>query len=66
MSDPNSASIRPMCPTCKHRMGLARIFPSERGLEQLFFECHTCHRIERVTFSIDPVETDAKGGPSVN
>jgi transposase-like protein len=60
MSVPTS-TWRPTCPVCKRRMGLARIFPSERGLEQRFFECDTCHRIENVTFSIDPPETDAKG-----
>ena len=52
---------RPMCPTCKHRMGLARISPGERGFERRTFECSTCHRTEEVSFPIDPLKTDAVG-----
>jgi hypothetical protein len=52
---------RPMCPVCKHRMGLARISPGERGLEERTFECSTCHRIEKASFAIDPLKTDALG-----
>jgi hypothetical protein len=52
---------RPMCPTCKHRMGLARISPGKPGLEERTFECSTCRRIEKVFFPIDPLKTDAVG-----
>jgi hypothetical protein len=59
----SSVSIveRPMCPICKHRMGLARISPGKRGFEERSFECSTCHRIENVSFPIDPMKTDALG-----
>jgi len=59
----NSSSIieRPMCLTCKHRMGLARISPGKRGFEEHTFECSTCHRIEKVSLAIDPLKTDAVG-----
>jgi hypothetical protein len=59
----NSFSIveRPMCPTCKHRMGLARISPGERGFERRTFECSTCRRIEEVSFATDPLKTNAVG-----
>jgi hypothetical protein len=50
-----------MCPVCKHRMGLARISAGERGVEVRTFECATCHRIEKVSFAIDPLKTDAVG-----
>ncbi len=52
---------RPMCPTCKHRMGLARISPAERGFELRIFECSTCGRTEKVTLAVDPMKTDALG-----
>lgn len=52
---------RPMCLTCKHRMGLARISPGERGFEERTFECRTCHRIEKISSIIDPMKTDAVG-----
>ena len=52
---------RPMCPTCKHRMGLARISPGKRGYEERTFECSTCHRIEKTSFAVDPLKTDAPG-----
>jgi hypothetical protein len=52
---------RPMCPICKHRMGLARVSPGERGFEERTFECATCHRIEKLSFSVDPLRTDAVG-----
>jgi hypothetical protein len=42
-------------------MGLARISPGERGVEVRTFECATCHRIEKVSFAIDPLKTDAVG-----
>src|SRR5258708_33838527 len=60
---PGSGSIveRPMRPTCKHRMGLARISPGKRGFEQRIFECSTCHRTEIVSFPVDPMKTDAVG-----
>ena len=58
----NSSIVeRPMCLTCKHRMGLARISPGKRGFEERTFECSTCHRIEKVSFAIDPLKTDAVG-----
>jgi hypothetical protein len=52
---------RPMCPTCKHRMGLARISPGKRGFEERTFECSTCRRIEKISFVVDPLRTDAVG-----
>lgn len=52
---------RPSCPTCKHKMGLARISPGERGFEERTYECSTCHRIEKISFSVDPLKTDALG-----
>ena len=52
---------RPMCPTCKHRMGLGRISPGQRGFERRTFECSTCRRTEEVSFPIDPLKTDAVG-----
>ena len=59
----NSSIIaeRPTCPTCKHRMQLARIFPGQHGFEERAFECRTCDRIEKITFPIDPMKTDAVG-----
>jgi hypothetical protein len=54
-------SDRPMCPTCKHRMGLARISPGERGYEQRTFECATCHRIGKLSFAVDPMKPDSVG-----
>jgi len=42
-------------------MGLARISAGERGVELRTFECATCHRIEKVSFAIDPLKTDAVG-----
>jgi hypothetical protein len=42
-------------------MGLARISPGERGFEQRTFECSTCRRTEKISFSIDPLKTDAVG-----
>jgi hypothetical protein len=42
-------------------MGLARIFPGERGFEVRIFECSTCDRIERMTYPVDPMKTDALG-----
>jgi hypothetical protein len=50
-----SINERPMCPVCKHRMGLARISPGNRGFEDRTFECATCHRVEKVTFAIYPM-----------
>lgn len=61
MSDSSSSTVRPMCPTCKHRMGLARISPDERGLEERTFECSTCHRVTKVSLAVDPLQTDALG-----
>jgi hypothetical protein len=52
---------RPMCPTCKHRMALARISPGDRGFEERTFECATCRRTEKVSFAVDPDKTDALG-----
>ena len=52
---------RPMCPTCKHRMGLGRISPGERGFEDRTFECSTCHRTEKQSFAVDPMKPDAVG-----
>jgi hypothetical protein len=42
-------------------MGLARISPGTLGFEDRTFECSTCHRIEQVSFPIDPLKTDALG-----
>jgi hypothetical protein len=52
---------RPMCPTCKHPMGLARISPGERGFEDRTLECTTCHRTEKRSFALDPMKPDAVG-----
>ena len=52
---------RPMCPTCKHRMGLARISPGKRGYEERTFECATCHLTEKLSFAVDPMKPDAVG-----
>jgi hypothetical protein len=52
---------RPVCLICKHRMGLARISPGERGFEERTFECRTCRRIEKLSVAIDPLKTDAVG-----
>ena len=57
----SSTVERPMCPVCKHRMGLARISPGERGIEERTFECATCHRTEKLSLAIDPLKTDAVG-----
>ena len=59
----NLSSIieRPMCPACKHRMGLVRTSPGERGFEERTFECGTCHRIEKASLPVDPLKTDALG-----
>jgi transposase-like protein len=59
----NSHSIveRPMCPICRHRMGLGRISPGKPGFEQRTFECSTCHRTQNVSFPLDPMKTDALG-----
>ena len=54
-------SDRPMCPTCKHRMGLARITPGQRGFEERTFECTTCDRTEKLSVAVDPMKTDALG-----
>ncbi len=54
-----SINERPMCPVCKHRMGLARISPGNRGYEDRTFECVTCHRMEKVTFAIQPASPAA-------
>jgi hypothetical protein len=58
MRSSRSIAERPMCSTCKHRMGLARISRGERGFEQCTFECSTCHRTEKIYFRIDPMNTD--------
>jgi hypothetical protein len=42
-------------------MGLARISPGKRGFEERTFECSTCGRIEKVSFPVDPMKTDALG-----
>jgi|SRR6266403_231391 hypothetical protein len=52
-----SINERPMCPKCKHRMGLARISPGNRGFEDRTFECASCHRIEKISFAIDLMKT---------
>jgi hypothetical protein len=61
MRSSRSIAERPMCPTCKHRMGLARISRGEPGFEQRTFECSTCHWTEKISFRIDPMNTDAVG-----
>jgi hypothetical protein len=60
-SDLSSNPERPMCPTCKHRMGLARVSPGERGFELRSFECSTCNRVEKLSVPVDPLKTDAVG-----
>jgi len=50
-----------MCPACKRRMRLARISPGAQGLEERTFECSTCERVEKVSFPMDPMKTDAVG-----
>jgi len=42
-------------------MGLAGISAGVRGFEQRTFECATCHRVEKVSYPIDPLKTDAVG-----
>jgi hypothetical protein len=42
-------------------MGLARVSPGERGFEERTFEYATCHRIEKLSFSVDPLRTDSRG-----
>jgi hypothetical protein len=61
MSDLASAVVRPMCPTCKHRLRLARISPGKRGYEERTFECSTCERVEKLSFPVDPMKTNAVG-----
>ncbi|MGX0962378.1 ribosomal protein L37AE/L43A [Bradyrhizobium japonicum] len=56
-----STNERPMCPVCKHRMGLARISPGPRGFDERTFECSTCERTEVVRLAVDPMQTDAVG-----
>ncbi|MCS3929267.1 transposase-like protein [Bradyrhizobium elkanii] len=56
-----STNERPMCPVCKHRMGLARISPGPRGFDERTFECSTCERTEVVRSAVDPMQTDAVG-----
>lgn len=56
-----SVAERPMCPTCKHRMALARISPGKRGFEERTFQCGTCDRTEKVSYPVDPLKTDAVG-----
>jgi uncharacterized protein YlaI len=57
----NSPVERPMCPACKHRMALTGISPGARGSETRTFECSTCQRIEKISFPVDPLKTDAVG-----
>jgi hypothetical protein len=57
----SAVAERPSCPTCKHRMGLARLSPGEEGFEVRIFECGICHQIEKVIFPVDPLKTDAVG-----
>src|SRR5258708_32425347 len=53
-----SFSERPMCPACKHRMGLARIVSGKRGFGEGAFEGGTCHRPPKSSFPADALETD--------
>lgn len=57
----NLISDRPMCPTCKHRMALARISPGTRGFEERTFECSACDRTDKISVAVDPMQTDAVG-----
>jgi hypothetical protein len=57
----HSVTEQATCPTCKHRMELARSSPGERGYEERIFECRTCHRTEKISFLVDPMKTDALG-----
>jgi len=61
MRDLSSIVERPMCRTCKHRVGLARISLGELGFEERIFVCSSCHRIEKISFANDPLKTDAVG-----
>ena len=56
-----SDNERPLCPACKHRMVLVRIFPGQRGIEGRIFECSTCERFETVAFAADPMKADVVG-----
>jgi hypothetical protein len=56
-----SINDRPMCPVCKHRMGLARISPGKRGFEERTFECSTCGRTDKISVPVDPMRSDAVG-----
>jgi hypothetical protein len=57
----SSVADRPMCPTCKHRMSLATIRAGQRGYEDRTFQCSTCHRLEKVSVPVDPLDTTAVG-----
>jgi len=52
---------RPMCPACKRRMRLACVAPRAQDFEERTFECSTCERVEKVSFPVDPMKTDAVG-----
>jgi len=42
-------------------MRLARVAPRAQDLEERTFECSTCERVEKVSFPVDPMKTDAVG-----
>jgi len=42
-------------------MRLARVAPLAKGVEERTFECSSCERVEKVSFPVDPMKTDAVG-----
>jgi hypothetical protein len=40
---------------------LARTSPGKRGYEERTFQCSTCQRVEKLSFPVDPLKTDAVG-----
>jgi hypothetical protein len=42
-------------------MGLTQISPGKRDFEMRTFECSTCQRVEKISFPVDPLKTDAVG-----
>jgi len=42
-------------------MRLACVAPRAQDFEERTFECSTCERVEKVSFPVDPMKTDAVG-----
>jgi hypothetical protein len=40
-------------------MGLSRISAGKLGFEERTFECRTCNRMEKVSFPVDPLKSEA-------